>query len=101
MITTVYISGKITGTTDYRERFEKAEEKLIAQGYDVVNPAKINANLPTICTHDDYMKVCIAELSICDTIYLLRGYGTSKGALEELAYAINHDYTIIAEVGND
>lgn len=94
----IYISGAITGTADYMERFNKAENKLANQGYDVVNPARINANLPTICTHEDYMKVCIAELSICDTIYLLKGYAYSEGALEELAYAINNDYTIILEV---
>lgn len=97
MITTVYISGAITGTTDYMERFERAENDLILQGYDVVNPAKINANFPTICTHKDYMTVSIALLRICDTIYLLKGYEKSVGAMEELRYAVKNGYTIIKE----
>lgn len=97
MITTIYISGAITGTTDYIERFNKAENDLISQGYDVVNPARINANLPEICTHKDYMKMSITELSLCDTIYLLKGYEKSVGAMEELKYAVENGYTIIKE----
>lgn len=42
----IYISGPITGTTDYKERFAVAEEKLKANGYEVVNPAKLAAALP-------------------------------------------------------
>lgn len=70
----IYISGAITGTTDYMKRFERAENDLIFLGYEVVNPAKTNANLPEICTHEDYMTVSMAELKICDTIYMLKGY---------------------------
>ena len=29
----IYISGPITGTSDYMERFEKAEKELIENGY--------------------------------------------------------------------
>ena len=39
----IYISGPITGTSDYMERFEKAEKELIENGYSVINPAKVNA----------------------------------------------------------
>lgn len=38
----VYISGPITGTEDYMERFAKAEEKLTAAGHQVYNPAHAN-----------------------------------------------------------
>lgn len=93
----VYISGGITGVSDYKEHFEYAEKKLKEQGYEVVNPAKINALLPTSCTHEEYMKVSIAELSVCDAIYLLMGYENSKGAAEELFYAIHNKYKIMKE----
>lgn len=93
----IYISGKITGTNDYLDRFERAENDLIFLGYDVVNPARINANLPTVCTHKDYMTVSIALLSICDTIFMLKGYEKSMGAMEELRYAVKNGYTIIKE----
>ena len=93
----IYISGGITNVPNFMERFNKAENDLISQGYEVVNPAKINANLPKICTHKDYMTVSIALLSICDTIYMLKGYERSKGAMEELRYAVKNGYTIIKE----
>lgn len=38
----IYISGPITGTDNYMERFEKAENGLKALGVSVVNPAKVN-----------------------------------------------------------
>lgn len=94
----IYISGAITGTTDYMKRFNKAENDLIFLGYDVVNPAKINANLPKICTHEDYMKVCIAELSLCDTIYMLKGWEESEGAREEYEWAVSAGIEIMKEV---
>lgn len=32
----IYISGAITGTDDYLERFTKAETKLRSRGYDIM-----------------------------------------------------------------
>ena len=52
----IYISGAITGTDDYMERFSKAEKELAEQGYSVVNPAKVNAQLP----EDD--SICIVTV---------------------------------------
>ena len=37
---TIYISGKITGTEDYEERFRKAEMELMSRGFNVLNPVK-------------------------------------------------------------
>ena len=39
----VYISGQMSGLPreEYLARFEKAEELLRGEGYDVVNPAKL------------------------------------------------------------
>ena len=92
----VYISGKITGTTDYMERFEIAEKMLTAKGYSVINPAKVNSNLPEEhMTHEGYMVVSIALLSLCDTIYMLEGYEDSAGAMEELEYATEHGIKIL------
>lgn len=48
----VYISGSITGTDDYMERFSKAEKELEAQGFGVINPAKVNAQLPADNCYD-------------------------------------------------
>lgn len=35
-----YISGAISGTEDYMERFQEAEDRLKKQGIQVVNPTK-------------------------------------------------------------
>ncbi len=75
----VYISGKITGTTDYMERFAAAEKALTEKGYEVINPAKTNATLPPTTPYEGYIKVSRALLSLCDEIYMLGGWQDSKG----------------------
>lgn len=84
----IYISGAITGTRDYTKRFKEAEEKLIAQGYDVINPAEINSHLPVNTTWDDYMKMSLVMLSMCDSIFMLKKWRESKGACIEYGYAL-------------
>lgn len=93
----IYISGAITGTYDYMERFAKAEKELAEQGYSVVNPAKVNAQLPRDTDYEDYMKMSFCMLSMCDSIYMLRGWRKSCGANRELGYAMAKDKTIIFE----
>lgn len=93
----IYISGAITGTSDYMERFKAAQDVLESKGYTVINPALVNSNLPEKCTHDDYMTVSMALLSLCDTIYLLDGWNHSAGAKDEVAWVIEHGLLIITE----
>ena len=52
-MTRVYISGAITGTTDYMERFASIESKLLSLGYEVVNPSTILSHIPITsnCPH--------------------------------------------------
>lgn len=83
----IYISGAITGTDDYMERFAEAENDLIKAGYEVVNPAKVNAQLPKGTSYEDYMKMSFCMLETCDYIYMLRGWQNSKGANMELCKA--------------
>lgn len=93
----IYISGAITGTDDYMERFAKAEKELTEQGYSVVNPAKVNAQLPEDTTYEEYMKMCFCMLDLCDSIYMLNGWSKSCGANREYGYAMANDKTIIFE----
>lgn len=38
-------------------------------------------------THDEYMRVCLEMLKMCDAIYMIPGWETSKGATKEYEYA--------------
>lgn len=85
----VYISGKISGTTDFMERFDSAEEKLKSRGYAVLNPARANSYMPEDTTWDEYMKVSLTLLQMADAIYMLDGWEDSKGARQEYNMAVN------------
>lgn len=93
----VYISGAITGTDDYMERFKLAEDELKQQGYSVVNPALVNAMLPTDTTYEEYMKMSFCMLEMCESIYLLNGWEKSCGANRELGFAMAKDMIIMKE----
>ena len=91
----VYISGPVTGTDDYVERFQKAEDELYGQGFIPVNPAAVNAMLPEETAYEEYMKVSLVLLDMCDAIYLLEGWQDSRGANREYGYALAKDYIIL------
>lgn len=93
----IYISGQITGTTDYMERFAEAEERLAAEGYSVINPAKVNYFLPEGTTWEEYMKMSFCMMELCDSIYLMTGWGKSKGAKREYHYALSRGMEILEE----
>lgn len=94
----VYISGPITGTIDYMERFAEAQKELEAKGYEVVNPALINSNLPKCTTWDEYMRVSLVLLDLCDAIYMLKGWADSNGASLEYFTAKKSRIKIIEEL---
>ena len=93
----VYISGAITGTKDYMERFSKAEEMIRNSGYVPVNPAKVNAQMPDGTKYGTYMEMSHVMLKSCDVVYMLNGWERSNGARSEFALAIVHKKTIVFE----
>lgn len=93
----VYISGPITGTSDYMERFNKAETELQASGFSVINPAKVNATLPEDTSYEEYMKMSMLMLDMCDAIYMLKGWEKSPGSNREYGYAMAMDKIIFRE----
>ena len=93
----VYISGAITGTDDYMERFAKAEKELTENGYSVVNPAKVNAQLPEDTAYEEYMKMCFCMLDMADAIFMISNWKTSCGASQEYGYALAKDMIIMYE----
>ena len=93
----IYISGAISNTDNYMERFAKAEKELTENGYSAVNPAKVNAQLPEDTSYEEYMKMSFCMLDMCDGIYMLKGWKKSCGANREYGYALAKDMIIIHE----
>lgn len=93
----IYISGKITGTTDYMERFAAAEKMLQEKGHTVVNPAKVNGMMPEDMTWGEYMKMSYCMLELCSAIYMLPGWQDSTGAVLEHHMAVKRDMLIFNE----
>ena len=93
----IYISGAITDTDDYMERFARSEKELTGQGYSVVNPAKVNAQLPEDTSYEEYMKMCFCMLDMCESIFMIQGWDKSCGANREYGYALAKDMIIMFE----
>ena len=94
----IYISGPITGTSDYMERFGKAEKELTENGYSVINPAKVNAMLPEDATWEEYIKVSLTLLSICTGVYMMPGWRESRGAVLEFMQARRNEMQIYEDI---
>lgn len=90
----VYISGPMTGIPDLNfPAFFQAADKLAALGYEVVNPVTLNPD-PNI-SWAECMRVDIAALMTCNSIYMLGGWQDSKGARLEYEIAANLDFEIL------
>ena len=94
----IYISGPITGTKDYMQRFEKAEKELTEKGYSVINPAKVNAMLPQDATWEEYIKVSLTLMSICTGVYMMPGWRESRGAVLEFMQARRNGMQIYEDI---
>lgn len=90
----VYISGAVSSDKNFREKFDKAEEKLLLQGYEVVNPIKDEVDGKS---WEYYMKEDIIKLLSCDCIYLLKDWVTSEGACLERIIARKLGMEVIYE----
>lgn len=97
-----YISGPVTGTTDYIERFKKAEAIVREYKWEPINPVAVNALLPSDTSWIEYMKMSLEMLTRknCAAILMLKGWENSRGARIEREIAIGLGYTILYEEHN-
>ena len=73
----IYISGKITGDLNYRQKFLNAENKLFDALFEPYNPAAlVSAN----AKWNDAMRIAIKLMLNCDGVALLPDWKKSKGA---------------------
>ena len=87
----VYLSGPITGTEDYKDRFEFGEAKVHQKFKDkarAINPVKIGEQLPEKISYDEIMQICFDTIRACDVVLLMPGWEDSKGCNQEYGYAI-------------
>ena len=95
----IYISGAITNNPNYKEDFERAEDYLQREypSADIINPALVNSFLPKSTTYEEYMKMSLCMLNMCEAIYMLNGWDKSCGANREYGYAIANDKVVMYE----
>lgn len=83
----IYISGKITDLDyeDAYELFNEAEEWILVNDHEPVNPMKSVGEVPGKAWIE-YMVEDLAILNDCDGIFLLSNWQSSKGAQLEKAF---------------
>lgn len=82
----VYLSGPITGKKNYKGLFAFTEELVkLCDALRIFNPA---SQIPDSLDYEDAMKRCVAALVEYDTIVMLPGWHTSKGARLERDIAL-------------
>ena len=90
----IYISGPMRGIENYEQNFKEAQEELEAQGHQVVNPCCLkDLDLDV----EEYLNIDKYLVSICDAIYMLRGWKHSTGANIERTHAIRLDKKVYYE----
>ena len=87
----IYLSGKITGTDNYKAKFEKTSLELQIRfpNAEIINPVELCKDISCNARWSEYMKCCIQGLIQCDTIYMTADWQFSKGSRLEHRIAEN------------
>jgi hypothetical protein len=97
----IYISGAISGTDDYIERFKRAEEHFKFMEWAVINPAEVLNPLKDVLDYETMMDINFKLLDYADAIYMLKGWEQSRGANREFGFALGSCKEIIYQTDND
>lgn len=90
----VYISGKITGDTNYVKKFAEAEFDLRTRGYNVINPCDL---CYPFLSYEQFMHIDFALIDVSDAVYMLKDWEESVGAMREKVYAESKGKDIMYE----
>lgn len=100
----IYIAGPMRGYKNFnKDNFNQAEEYLASQGYETVNPVKLDTQKGILLESEtgsvqdipgfsqkmleDIVKTDVEAILGCDGIYMMDGWKNSKGAQAEHAIA--------------
>lgn len=84
----IYISGAITGVEGAEKNFSQAEQWLVSEGYEVINPLKANFYLADKLEYEELMSVCLNLMDKCSAVFMIPGWKNSLGANREYGYAL-------------
>ena len=93
----LFISGKITGDENYKEKFRMAQRFYEALGYTVLNPAILPAGMSA----EQYSRICLAMLGSADVVAMLPDWRASLGASAEWSTALFSGKEIIYMKGTE
>lgn len=99
----IYISGPVSGTTDYEERF-RVKENQLEDSWKVVNPVKMFSQYAKgriFPAYDDIIKKDLEFLAECNAIYMMDGWKNSNGCNIELERAKELRLAVIYENEDD
>lgn len=99
----IYISGPISNTPDYIERFSAAEKNLSSPVTEVFNPVRYTQSIFTNPEEVPWivlMEILINKLKYNNFthMYMMKGWQESDGAVIERAYARKLGIELIYEV---
>jgi len=89
----IYLSGKITDCSNYKEKFAAVEKRLQALGHNVFNPCIF----PSFMDYEQYMSLDFLALSYMDAIFLMDNWKYSNGARREKLEAERLGLKILTE----
>lgn len=92
-MSSIYISGRMTGDAEFFRKFADAECQLRARGWRTFNPARLD---PTMDIRRA-MGIDLAAVLASDAVFALPDWENSKGAEIEIRLALRCDIPVYSD----